>query len=70
MVNMYLQVPTCNFTCISPFLSLPLQGCSFIIISFAIIIKSGSLHLHLLEQPVSIRTHHKRGNFVDLLGWT
>lgn len=66
MVNMYLQVPTCNFTCISPLLFLSLQGCSFIII----IIKSGSLHLHLLEQPVSIRTHHKRGNFVDLPGWT
>lgn len=54
MVNMYLQVPTCNFACISPLfsLSLSLQGCSFIII----IIESGSLHPHLLQQQVSIRT--------------
>lgn len=69
MVNMYLQVPTVPaISHVSLPFSLSLQGCSFIII--IIIIKSGSLHLHLLEQPVSIRTHHKRGNFVDLPGWT
>lgn len=69
MVNMYLQVPTVPaISHVSlPFsLSLSLQGCSFIIT----IIKSGSLHPHLLEQPVPIRTHHKRGNFVDLPAWT
>lgn len=66
MVNMYLQVPTVPaISHVSLPFSLTLQGCSFIII-----IKSGSLHPHLLERPVSIRTHHKRVNFVDLPGWT